>query len=74
MQKHTADVEQIYNSYGIPATGYQNLERKNEIESSQSKWSFLQSNHTVQTDDKGKTLVVHDNQVEAFSEAQLEGE
>ncbi|GAL26274.1 hypothetical protein JCM19239_3607 [Vibrio variabilis] len=50
------------------------MERKNEIESSQSKWSFLQSNHTVQTDDKGNTLVVHDNQVGAFSEAQLEGE
>lgn len=46
MQKYTTDVEQIYKSYGIPTTGYQNLERSNEIESSQSKWSFLQSSQT----------------------------
>ncbi|GAL19496.1 hypothetical protein JCM19235_852 [Vibrio maritimus] len=74
MQKHTADVEQIYNSYGIPSTGYQNLERKNELESSQSKWSFLQSNQTVQTSKEGKSLVLHENAIEPSSESLLEGE
>jgi hypothetical protein len=50
MQNHTTDVEQIYKSYGIPISEYQNLERSNEIKLSQSKWNFLQSENTAQSE------------------------
>lgn len=50
MQNHTTDVEQIYKSYGIPISGYQNLERSDEIKLSQSKWNFLQSENTAQSE------------------------
>jgi hypothetical protein len=40
MQNYTTDVEQIYKSYGIPISEYQNLERSNEIKLSQSMEFF----------------------------------
>ncbi|GMQ47631.1 hypothetical protein [Vibrio sp. 10N] len=73
MQNYTTDVEQIYKSYGIPTSGYQNLERSDEIKSSQSKWNFLQPEKTVQSETPDRVFTTPNNQVEPF-QAPLEQE
>lgn len=62
MQNHITDVEQIYKSYGIPTSGYQNLERNNEIKLSQSKWNFLQSENTEQSESPESVFATLNNQ------------
>ncbi len=64
MQNHTTDVEQIYKSYGIPTSGYQNLERSNEIKLSQSKWNFLQSENTEQSESPESAFATLNSQTE----------
>lgn len=65
MQNHTTDVEQIYKSYGIPTSGYQNLERSDEIKLSQNKWNFLQSEKTEQSESPEQEFATLNNQTQS---------